>query len=1308
MLLAWTIGGIALLLDGCPTPASNPRASTTAASAHEHDHFVAIEGHTPREIDHQALIRDALAGVPETDDGSIEHRVPVRRIAIPHPPRGGNARFDWGGGRRGWITALPSEELLTSAAYANGRVFLGGGFASHRFFALDAYDGELAWSVAAPDGGPSAAIVANDRVIFNTESCTLFVADAGTGEIRWSRWLGDPLMSQPAAAGGLVVSAYPADGAYRFGAFRLDDGEPVWSTAIPADVIQAPQIVGDSVYFATMDGSVLELALRTGEVRWSRDVGASSAVWVDRGSVLLARRVDMQEQIVVLSARDGRVARTGDRFAAPYLSGQSRDRALVHAQAGAWGNFQHGDHLGLRNVAAGWAFQGSTPTVADGRAYFAIGDAILARAIDTGEEVWRRTYARAGGAQALSPPAIVGSLLVFGTVDGQLVATDVDTGMTIWAYEIGEPIVFQPIVAQGWVYATTARGNVIGLEVGDAMLDGWHMWGGNERHAGPVETAGTVDPALLASLARPTRGTLRAVAPAVAEPDVDGDEGEVASDATPAAIPPPAPERDLPLRRTSIDARVSGFVAEVEVTQEFVNDGDAPIEAVYLFPLPVDAAVDAMEMRIGERVVRGRIQGRSQARRTYEEARATGRRAALLEQQRPDLFAQRVANLMPGDRIEVRLRFVQPLPFESGRYEFAFPLAAPRRFDPSDASAVAQQPEEPDARAISMSLAIDAGLPIGTIESPTHDVAIERGARPSIASVRLEGERVPNRDFVLRYTLGGDAPRATVLAHRGAEEGWLTLLVQPPDAPADETIAPRDLVFVVDASSSMRGRPSEQARALVHRAIGALRAGDTVDVIGFADRVVRMGEHAAGDADATARADEFLAQLRTVGATRMVPAIEEALDRANAASVRAPGRVPLVVLVTDGYIANEAEVLRAIATHLGASRVYALGVGSSPNRFLLERSAEVGRGRALITTLGEDAARAADRFHAWIDRPVFTDVEIDWGGLDVQDVHPTRVPDLFADRPVVVNARFVRGGRATVRVRGSVNGRRHERAIDVTLPSEPTPDGPHASQESLWARAAIGDRIRRLEVRDDEDLVREVTELGLAHHVVTPFTSFVAVEETPAEPSEGEPEAEVRATVSPARALPGDPEIRIPAPPDARAVTVILPFGETIDARWEPAIDRWTARFLIPRDAAEGTFPIEILVTHADGHAEELRVFYTVDASAPEVAIELDGEARPGATITVRARQVITEADLAQVGRRAIDPQRAQLLADVRRVEVRAPGGAPVALVLTGPGTWEGALRVPDDAEGTMTLELFVADLAANVSTRRVPVEIAR
>jgi len=614
--------GLSAVMGGCPGRLAESREGSATTAARDLDLFQPVSAQAPAPPDRAALLEEALAGVVEGADGTLGSRLSVRALRRPTPPRGATAKFDFDGGRRGWVTALPSEQLLTSPAYAGGKIFLGGGFASHRFFAFDAFDGELAWSVAAPDGGPSAAIVHEGKVIFNTESCTIFVADAETGELLWSKWLGDPLMSQPVASGGLVMSAYPASGGHRFGAYRLADGQPVWDVPIAADVIQAPQAQGESVFFATMDGTAYRLRARDGRTEWTRDVGASGALWVDGDHVLLSRRVNgrgaVTEQPIVLSARDGRLVSEGEAVPAPYFAGGSRDRNMTQTQAGAWGNVPHGEHLGLTNVAAGWAFQGSTPAVADGRAYFAVGGDIRARDMATGETVWRRSYAQAEGAQAISPPAVVGSQLIFGTLEGHLYAADIDTGMTLWAYDVGEPIVFQPIVAQGWVYVATGRGNVIGLEMGDAMFDGWHMWGGNARHAGLVETAGTVDPALLASLERPGQGTMRVAAferagdPAA----IPGESSEEATDAVPAAAQAEPELPDLPLVSTRVSATVSGLVARVTVTQRFDNPHGDPIEALYLFPLPADAAVDDMQMHVGERVIRGRIQRRAQARRT--------------------------------------------------------------------------------------------------------------------------------------------------------------------------------------------------------------------------------------------------------------------------------------------------------------------------------------------------------------------------------------------------------------------------------------------------------------------------------------------------------------------------------------------------------------------------------------------------------------------------------------------------------------------------------------------------------------------
>lgn len=249
----------------------------------------------------------------------------------------------------------------------------------------------------------------------------------------------------------------------------------------------------------------------------------------------------------------------------------------------------------------------------------------------------------------------------------------------------------------------------------------------------------------------------------------------------------------------------------------------------------------------------------------------------------------------------------------------------------------------------------------------------------------------------------------------------------------------------------------------------------------------------------------------------MVPAIEAAL-----AAPATPDRTRIVVLISDGYIANEADVMRAIVGKLGAARLYAAGVGGSVNRFLLDRAAEIGRGRAIQVALSDAPGAAAARLAQLVDRPVLTDVEVDWGGLDVSDVYPRHLPDLFAGAPLVVHGRFARGGKATVRVRGSVGGHRYERAIDVALPEAGAADATHEVQRSLWAEAAVADRTSRLALREDPELAAEIEQLGLRYHLVTPFTSLVAVEDVAAAPPP-------LPTVSPGRALPGDPEIRIPA-----------------------------------------------------------------------------------------------------------------------------------------------------------------------------------
>jgi len=966
-------------------------------------------------------------------DTALGQRIHSRPLPIPTLTVGTPRTFQFDGRRRGWALSL-SSQLLTTATYGRGHVFVGAGFSSRTVYALDARTGHVDWEGATPDGGPTAAIVDDDKVYFNTESCTIFAFNARTGARAWSRWLGDPLMSQPAAAAGLVFSAYPSHGGFAFTALATADGNPTWDRRIDADVITAPVIAGESVYFSTMEGTVYRFRARDGQLQWSRALEATSAPAVFQDRLYVAQRVaGGQERQLVLATSDGHTMVSGDATPAAY--------AAQRANSGG--------------VMAGWSYEGSRPTYADGRLYYAMGNQLMARDAETGRVVWQRTHALAANDRGMTSPSIVGSVLVVGTREGDLFGLDIDTGETTWAYNVGEPIAFQPTVANGWAYVTTARGRVIGVEIGDATFDGWHQWGGNAVHNGPAAR----DP-LPPEAPSPTHGTLRAV----------GADG-----------------RPFPTMRTTVHADVSGIVARVEVEQSFSNPFDHPVDAEYLFPLPSDAAVDAMEMRIGARVVRGDIRRRDEARQVYNAARAAGRTAALLEQERPNLFRQSVANVRPGETVRVALRFAQTVPFENGRYEFAFPLATGSRYTPGQGGAT---PTRPDGD-VDMHVRVDLGLPLAEVSSPSHAITASADGSTAQTVALTAGAARPDRDYVLRYRPRVQQIAPAVLATRNGNEGFFTLALHPDVAVAEADIASRELVFVVDTSSSMRGAPLAHAQAVMRRAIERLRPTDTFRVVRFSDQTAELSPAplVATDANRT-RALEFVQHLQAAGATDMMPGLQVALRGSVPRGV-----VRMVVLLTDGYIGNESQVLAAVSRDLGTARVFAFGVGAAVNRYLLERLTEVGRGHLEVVLPSEDAQAAADRFHTFIARPLLTDVRIDWAGLDVGDVYPRTLPDLFADRPLVVHGRFGRAGDGDVRITGVVRGQPWARTVHVSLPARADD---HEALPSVWARARMHDLENVLVFGETAELRTQMTTLGLSFGMVTPYTSFVAVDDAPA------------------------------------------------------------------------------------------------------------------------------------------------------------------------------------------------------------------
>ncbi|MDQ3800359.1 MAG: TonB family protein [Acidobacteriota bacterium] len=562
-----------------------------------------------------------------------------------------------------------------------------------------------------------------------------------------------------------------------------------------------------------------------------------------------------------------------------------------------------------------------------------------------------------------------------------------------------------------------------------------------------------------------------------------------------------------PLRHTDVKAEISGFLSRVMVKQEFENNFSDKIEAVYVFPLPQNAAVDEMTMRIGERVVRGRIMKREDAREVYEAAKSSGQIAGLLDQERPNIFTQAVANILPGEKVIIEISYVEVLKYEDGAYEFVFPMVVGPRYIPGtptggqrsggsprdtdrvpDASKITPPvAKERAGHDISIEVKLDAGVPVETIASKSHQIESNR-LSPSRSSVRLKNEKtIPNKDFILRYDVAGKKIEDAVLLHRAEKGGYFTLILQPPDNVRPQDATPKEIVFVLDTSGSMTGFPIEKAKESMKLALDGLNPQDTFNLITFAgDTHVLFDEPVPATSDNLRKAQAFLESREGGGGTEMMKAIKAALDPSGSRQ-----HVRVVCFMTDGYVGNEAEIISEIQKHPNA-RVFSFGIGNSVNRYLLDKMAEEGRGEVEYVSLEDDGSAAARRFHERVRSPLLTDIAFDFGDLPVADVYPKRLNDLFSAKPVIIHGRYTKPGSGTIRLKGKSFGRETAREIAVNFTeNEPA----HDVLATLWARTRVDDLTSQDYANEKSEIRDAITNLGLEYRLMTRFTSFVAVEE---------------------------------------------------------------------------------------------------------------------------------------------------------------------------------------------------------------------
>ena len=568
-----------------------------------------------------------------------------------------------------------------------------------------------------------------------------------------------------------------------------------------------------------------------------------------------------------------------------------------------------------------------------------------------------------------------------------------------------------------------------------------------------------------------------------------------------------------PLEHTNVKAEISGFLSRVVVTQEFENPFKDKIEAVYTFPLPQAAAVDDMTMRVGERTIRGRILRKEEAQTAYDAARSAGQVASLLDQERPNIFTQSVANIMPGEKVTIEISYVETLRYENGSYEFVFPMVVGPRYNPGtptgkqaggfspdttqvpDASRITPNVSPAGTRAghdISIEVALDAGVPIDEIKTSSHEVDIDKQSdRRARVSLKSQSE-IPNKDFVLKYEVAGKKVEDALLTHRSGTGGFFTFILQPPERVTAEDVMPKEIVFVLDTSGSMSGFPIEKAKESMKLALDNLYPQDTFNLITFAgDTSILFPQPVPATKKNLERAQKFLETREGGGGTEMMKAIKTALDPSDAAD-----HVRIVCFMTDGYIGNDMEIIGEIQKHANA-RVFSFGIGSSVNRFLLDKMAAEGRGEVEYVSLNDDGSAAARRFHERVRNPLLTDISIDWSGLTVADVYPKRIPDLFSAKPVILTGRYTGTGKGVIKLRGKMSGRDYVGEIAVDFPDN---DSRHDVLATLWARTRIDDLMSQdwngIQQGTTKPEVKEtITQLGLEYRLMTQFTSFVAVEE---------------------------------------------------------------------------------------------------------------------------------------------------------------------------------------------------------------------
>ena len=604
----------------------------------------------------------------------------------------------------------------------------------------------------------------------------------------------------------------------------------------------------------------------------------------------------------------------------------------------------------------------------------------------------------------------------------------------------------------------------------------------------------------------------------------------------------------FPLKSTEVTTNINGVIAETYVVQTYVNEGDKPINAQYVFPTSSTATVHGMTMEIGSHRVTATIKEKEEAKEEYEEAKEEGKSASLLEQRRPNVFTMDVANVMPGDTARIELHYTELVATTEGVCEFVFPtVVGPRYITPEDADSPVADAAVPDkemdgdaadgssdsdtsvrsdADADDSSAAdedaadspdgesrdswaaspylpegvlpdseyhitvnLSTGVPIADIDCKSHEIKVEQ-ADDSQARITLANpeDYAGNRDFILKYRLTGESVESGLVLTETDSEKCFFLTVQPPERYTPDDIPPREYIFVLDVSGSMYGYPLDTAKDLIRGLATGLRDIDRFNLVLFSDDTYLLSTKSlAANSRNVQAAIDLIDEQEGGGGTSMLPALQTAVS------------VPMkedtarsVVIITDGYISNEDEIYDLINENMDTASFFSFGIGCSVNDYLIKGIAQCGMGESFLVTDSEDAAQSAERFASYIEAPLMTGITVDYEGFDVYDVATSTPSILYAKKPLILFGKWRGEPTGTITVRGKAGGEDYVQEISV---ADSTVDTEDESIRYLWARTKLDQLAGYGSIRNDDSVKEEITQLGLDYNMTTPYTSFVAVVE---------------------------------------------------------------------------------------------------------------------------------------------------------------------------------------------------------------------